>query len=337
MTKPDDEILIRQCDTLRQELEEEKKKSSYYQNIARQTGRKGLSEISKLSQIISEKEQAEAALLRVKTELEEANRHLNESIERANHLAYEAKAASISKGLFLATMSHEMRTPLNGIIGMVELALPLCTCDDLREYLLLLKQSADRLRELINNVLDLSVIEAGKLKLNKEPFSLNKLLSDTFQILGNQVRQKGLTFTYSVPEAKSEIFIGDSLKLNQVIVNIVGNAIKFTSEGSIDILTGVRRTGQNEVELHVSVADTGCGIAEQNLASIFEPFLQEDSASTRRFDGAGLGLSISKELVHIMGGSIDVKSEQGKGSVFSFSVKLEIAEDRELPRDERIE
>lgn len=324
---PRNESLCRQCEILRCELEEEKKKSSYYQNIAQQTGKKGLSEISKLSQIISEKEQAEAALLRVKAELEETNRQLKESIERANRLAYEAKAASIAKSRFLAAMSHEMRTPLNGIIGMVELALPLCITDEQKEYLKLLRQSAYRLMDLISNVLDLSVIEAGKLKLRKDPFSIDELLSDSFRILESQARKKGLRLNYSFPSNVSGILIGDSLKLNQILVNIVGNAIKFTSEGSIDILASVMRTGQSEAELHVSVADTGCGIAEQNLVSIFEPFLQEDSTSTRRFDGAGLGLSISKELVRLMGGSIDVKSEQGKGTLFSFTVKLEIAEE----------
>jgi len=335
MMQSNPDTVCSQCEALRRELEEERKKSAYYQTIAQQAGRKRLSEISSLSEIIKERTRAEEALLNVKTEPEEANRSRQESMERANHLARQAQAASLAKSQFLATMSHEMRTPLNGIIGMAELALPLCQLDEQREYLVLLKQSAHRLMELISNILDLSVIEAGKLTLRHEPFSLNDLLSTTLELLGNQARQKGLMFTYALPADVSVILMGDSLKLNQVIVNIVGNAIKFTNSGHVDVMTNVTKGSQKSIIFQMVVTDTGCGIAPENRDSIFEPFLQEDGSSTRKFGGAGLGLSICRELVRLMGGTIAVTSEQGRGSVFSFSVKLAVAGEQEILHQEK--
>ena len=238
-----------------------------------------------------------------------------------------AEVASRAKSDFLATMSHEIRTPMNGIIGMIDLLLSTNPTSQQRTYLELASQSTETLLRLINDILDFSKIEAGKFELESVGFKLRDTLGDTLQTLAGRASEKGLELTCRIPSEIPDDLIGDPGRLCQVIVNLTGNAIKFTEEGEIAVCVNMESMIDDDVHLHFSVSDTGTGIPPEKQQVIFEAFRQADSSMSRRFGGTGLGLAISSHLVEMMDGRMWLESETGKGSTFHFSAVFSLQKD----------
>ncbi len=230
-----------------------------------------------------------------------------------------AETASRAKGEFLANMSHEIRTPMNGIIGMTELLQATKLKKDQREYLRLVDQSANSSLSVINDILDFSKIEAGKLELDHHEFDLRDSLGDTLQILGFRGAERGLELAYRVHSDVPDCLVGDLGRLRQVLVNLVGNALKFTHEGEVVVDVRLEMLTADAASLHFVVEDTGIGIADEKQKTIFESFTQAEGSTTRTYGGTGLGLSISRELVRLMKGRMWMESELGKGSRFHFT------------------
>jgi signal transduction histidine kinase/CheY-like chemotaxis protein len=263
--------------------------------------------------------------------LQVENQALQQAEERLRRDKEEAEATSNAKGEFLAYMSHEIRTPVNGVIGMTRLALATQPNLEQKEYLEVIEASASALLKIINDVLDFSKVEARKLHLEHVPFDLRQNLQQTLRLFAARAREKGIELRESINAPIPDALVGDPGRLQQILVNLLENALKFTPSGTVTVSIRALEQNASDIKLKFSVADTGMGIPKEKHALIFEAYKQADGSTTRNFGGTGLGLSICSELVALMNGEIWVESEPEKGSCFYFTAVLGVREERAEP------
>ncbi|MDP4094479.1 MAG: histidine kinase N-terminal 7TM domain-containing protein [Bacillota bacterium] len=264
------------------------------------------------------------------TDLENAMRELEESKQAAED-------ANKAKSRFLASMSHEIRTPLNGILGMSHLLSSAKLSEEERIYLKSIEYSAGSLLEIINDILDFSKIEAGKMELEEIAFNIKSLMKDVIDTFMYQKNEKGLKLETKIADSIPDYIIGDPVRIRQILINLIGNAFKFTEKGSIDIRLEKAGEKGNEILLQFSVSDTGIGIPKEKIGNLFESFRQLDSSTTRKYGGTGLGLAIVDNLISIMNGNIRVESELGEGSKFLFTIPFKLVKSYQLPAKEKEE
>ncbi len=268
------------------------------------------------------------------------NKHLNDMVtertvdlvqarEAAEAAKETAEAANEAKSEFLANMSHEIRTPMNGVIGMVDLLFDTTLSEEQREYAGIIKYSAESLLSIINDILDFSKITAGKMEIDAIDFDLRSLVQETGDLMQVKIREKGLSFISEIDPGIPAKLKGDPGRLRQILVNFMGNAIKFTEKGQVAVHVSLYRKTDKEVTLRFSVKDTGIGIHEELKGRLFQSFTQGDGSITRRYGGTGLGLAISKQLAELMGGEVGVESVEGQGAIFWFTSVLEIQENQD--------
>ncbi len=276
------------------------------------------------------RENLEASVAERTRELNLTNRELKENISELNEAKEAALEAAKAKSAFLANMSHEIRTPMNGVLGMLELLKDTMLDRVQRDFLETAYSSADSLLQVINDILDFSKIEAGKMEIEHVDMNPAEIAEDVCALLAVKAREKRLEVNCFTDVNLPSVVKGDSVRLRQVITNLVGNAVKFTEKGEVVVRLNLIDTKDDYVRIEFLVEDTGIGIAEDVLPNLFSAFTQADSGTTRKFGGTGLGLTISRQLVDLMGGSVEVSSVPGIGSTFSFCLDLEISEEQTL-------
>ncbi|MGI9304816.1 MAG: response regulator [Gammaproteobacteria bacterium] len=284
---------------------------------------------------VNERKTAEGRTVAVYTDITELKRReaeLAELVEELEVARAQAEGANEAKSAFLATMSHEIRTPMNAVVGMTSLLLNTEQTPDQQEYTEIIRNSSDALLNVINDILDFSKIEAGKLEIEKQAFDLRQCVESALELLAGKASDKGLELAYTVAQNVPSSIKGDVTRLRQILVNLLGNAVKFTERGEIVVSTEAKsiedskQTSSEPVyEIHVAVTDTGIGIPRERLDRLFHAFSQVDASTSRRYGGTGLGLAISQRLSRLMGGSMWVESEEGRGSTFHFTIQAESA------------
>ncbi len=255
--------------------------------------------------------------------LTRSQRRLREAMIRATRLAKKAEQASEAKSDFLAKMSHELRTPLNGIIGMAEIALSTGMDDHQRQMLQIIDRESNALLRIINDILDFSKVEAGKMEIENRPFNLDTLLNEVADTMVPQARQKGLELIIHLPPEIPTHLKGDAMRVKQVLLNLAGNALKFTHQGEICISGTLKKKTEQQAHIELSVKDTGIGIPLEKQGAIFEGFTQADQSTTRKYGGTGLGITISRQLVALMGGELTLESRENIGTTFRFTLALD--------------
>ena len=272
---------------------------------------------------ITEHKRLEQVSIRARKEVEEANRKLEQALDHANILTRKAKVANNAKSEFLANMSHEIRTPMNGIVGMLTLALNKEREEKIREYLTIAKTCADNLLNLINDILDISKVEAGKLAIEIIDCNVDEMLNVINSSMRPSALEKGISFDVILKTDVPDKIKTDPTRLNQCLVNLIGNSVKFTETGGVTVELSLEEMGGKPF-VRFDVVDTGIGIPVDQQKSIFDKFMQADSSTTRKHGGTGLGLAITKQLTELLGGDLTLTSEPGKGSTFSVIIPANI-------------
>jgi len=287
-------------------------------------------QLLQVQQLNKDLEQTNAALLTLYKEIDESKTELLKKTELLERQRQQLQDATRHKSEFLANMSHEIRTPMNGVIGMTEIILKSGLTDQQRKYANTIREGARSLLAVVNDILDFSKIEAGKLSLEVIEFEPVRLVEDIAELLGAQAKKSSLSLLTFIDPEMPLVLRGDPVRLRQILTNFVGNAIKFSEQGSILIRTILESRDSQFARIKFSVTDPGIGMTEQERNRVFDPFVQAESSTSRKYGGTGLGLSISKQLVELMGGTLGINSVKGHGSKFWFTVPLEIGSSKSV-------